>query len=85
MRERDFNICKVEIPMYERYDKAVENNDTEELAWFAQFGSEKWECQMITNARTYEQYLMCGYKEKPVFNEYGWLENGNCMSLKDKS
>ena len=25
MRERDFNICKVEIPMYERYDKAVEN------------------------------------------------------------
>ena len=50
MRERDFNICKVEIPMYERYDKAVENNDAEELAWFAQ-----------------------------------WLENGNCMSLKDKS
>lgn len=85
MRERDFNICKVEIPMYERYDKAVENNDAEELAWFAQFGSEKWECQMITNARTYEQYLMCGYKEKPVFNEYGWLENGNCMSLKEKS
>lgn len=43
MRERDYHICKVEMPMYERYDKAVENNDAEELAWFAQFGTEKWE------------------------------------------
>ena len=51
MRERDYHICKVEMPMYERYDKAVENNDAEELAWFAQFGTEKWENQMITNAR----------------------------------
>ena len=61
MRERDYHICKVEMPMYERYDKAVENNDAEELAWFAQFGTEKWENQMITNARAYEQYLLCGY------------------------
>ena len=54
MRERDYHICKVEMLMYERYDKAVENNDAKELAWFAQFGSEKWESQMITNARSYE-------------------------------
>lgn len=48
MRERDYHICKVEMPMYERYDKAVENNDAEELAWFAQFGTEKWENQKLT-------------------------------------
>ena len=85
MRERDYHICRVEVPMYERYDKAVENNDAKELAWFAQFGTEKWENQMITNARAYEQYLLCGYKGEPVFNEHGWLENGRCIDLKEKS
>ena len=31
MKERDYHICKVEMPMYERYDKAVEENNKEEL------------------------------------------------------
>ena len=85
MKERDFYICKVEVPMYERYDKAVEENNEEELKWFSQFGSEKWENQMITNARAYEQYLSCGYKGKPRFNECGWIENGNHEELKEKT
>ena len=83
MKERDYHICKVEMPMYERYDKAVEENDTEELEWFAQFGSPKWENQMITNARCYEQYLKCGYTGKPRFDEHGWLTNGHCTELKE--
>ena len=85
MRERDYHICRVEMPMYERYDRAVKNNDAEELAWFAQFGTEKWENQMITNARAYEQYLLCGYKGNPIFNEHGLLENGHCLELKEKA
>lgn len=32
MKERDYFICNMEKPMYERYDKAVENNDKKELA-----------------------------------------------------
>lgn len=85
MKERDYFICNVEKPMYERYDKAVENNDKKELAWFAQFGSEKWENQMITNARVYEQYLSCGYSGEPTFNDIGWLTNGHCTELRDKA
>ena len=85
MKERDYYICKRELPMYERYDKAVENNDKEELAWFAQFGSKKWENQMITNARAYEQYLSCGYTGEPILNDVGWLENGHCSELRDKA
>ena len=83
MKERDYFIMDIEKPMYERYDKAVERNDKEELEWFAQFGSSKWESQMITNARCYEQYLKCGYKGMPRFDEHGWLRNGHCTELKE--
>lgn len=85
MKERDYHICKVEMPMYERFDKAVEENNKEELEWFAQFGSTKWENQMITNARCYEQYLKCGYSGQPRFNEHGWLTNGHCTELKERA
>ncbi len=85
MKERDYYIVNVEKPMYERYDKAVEENDTKELEWFAQFGTPKREGQMITNARCYEQYLKCGYSERPYFDEYGWLRNGHCTELKERA
>ena len=85
MKERDYYIMNVEKPMYERYDKAVEENDTKELEWFAQFGTPKREEQMITNARCYEQYLKCGYSGQPVFDEYGWLKNGHCTELKARA
>ena len=71
-----------EEEMYDRYNKAKVNHDTTLLRWFAQFGSEKWEYQMMTNARAYEQYLRCGYTREPSFDEYGWLENGSVMDLK---
>ena len=85
MKERDYYIAKVERPMYERYDNAVERNDRKELEWFAQFGSSKRENQMITNARCYEQYLKCGYKGQPCFDKYGWLRNGHCTELKERA
>ena len=85
MKERDYYIMNVEKPMYERYDKAVEENDTKELEWFAQFGTPKREGQMSTNARCYEQYLKCGYSGQPVFDEYGWLKNGHCTELKARA
>ena len=82
MKERDFHISDREAPMYERYDKAVETNDTKELKWFSQFGSEKREHQMILNAMEYEQYLQCGYTDNPKLDKFGWLKNTRhaCLS-----
>lgn len=85
MKERDYFITKRERPMYERYDKAVEEGNTEELKWFEMFNKGKWESQMIRNAVEYEQYLRCGYQGQPTFNEYGWLDNGRCAELKKKA
>jgi hypothetical protein len=84
MRKDDRFIPQSEIPMYERYYKAVDNNDTEELEWFAQFGSDKWIEQMIRNAMLYEAYINCGYSDKPRFDDHGWLINGNYSEMKDK-
>lgn len=85
MKERNHLIPRVEIPIYEKYDKAVEENDMETLKWFAQFGSSERERQMLTNAHWYEQYLQCGYTEQPRFNEYGWLDNANAKEMDAKA
>lgn len=66
------------IPYYERYDKAMENNDINELAYFSQFSSEpdirKWEKHKICrNARNFQYSLACGIT-KVVLDEHGWLE-----------
>ena len=84
MRKDDCFIPQCERSLYERYDKAVENNDTKELEWFAQFGSEKWMEQMIRNARLYEAYIKCGYSDKPRFDDHGWLVNGTYVEMKEK-
>lgn len=85
MKKRDYTVCKMYGPMFERYDKAVEENDTETLKWFARFGSKGREAQMIENAQTYVQFLLCGYTGKPEMNDNGWLTNGNCALLKEKA
>lgn len=84
MKERDYFIPKCYIPMYDRYDRAVEENDEKTLLWFHQFGSEEWERQMIENAHDYELYLSCGYTGKPSFNSAGWLENANGYFMRDQ-
>ena len=67
---------------YDRFDKAYENNDIKELAFFAQFCKEKdirkWDNgflrrQMCENARNHSYWLKCGYTGV-VLNEHGWLE-----------
>lgn len=63
---------------YDRYDKAMENNDIQELGYFSQFSSEpdirKWARRKICeNARNFQYSLSCGIT-KVVLNEYGWLE-----------
>lgn len=66
---------------YDRFDKAYENNDLKELAFFNQFTDEKdirkWtghiRRQICENARNFQFYLACGLKEV-VLNDCGWLE-----------
>lgn len=85
MKERNFSILKHERFMYERYDKAVEEGDQKTLDWFAQFGTPQWEHQMISNACQYEKYLGCGYSQKPILNEHGWIVNGSCKDFEEKA
>ena len=63
---------------YDRYDKAMENNDIQDLGYFSKFSSEpdirKWERHKICrNARNFQYSLACGITEV-VLDEHGWLE-----------
>ena len=68
---------------YDRFDKAYENNDIQELGFFSQFCIEKdirkWDNghyrrQMCENARNHKFWLACGLTGVKL-NEYGWLEH----------
>lgn len=68
---------------YDRFDKAYENNDIQELGFFSQFCIEKdirkWtnghlRRQMCENARNHKFWLACGLTGVKL-NEYGWLEH----------
>lgn len=67
---------------YDRFDKAYENNDIQELGFFSQFCIEKdirkWtnghlRRQMCENARDHKFWLACGLTGVKL-NEHGWLE-----------
>ena len=67
---------------YDRFDKAYENNDIQELGFFSQFCIEKdirkWtnghlRRQMCENARNHKFWLACGLTGVKL-NEQGWLE-----------
>jgi hypothetical protein len=66
---------------YDRYDKAMESNDIQELGFFSQFCIEKdirkWDAfrrrQMCENARNHDYWTKCGYTGV-VLNEHGWLK-----------
>jgi hypothetical protein len=67
---------------YDRFDKAYENNDLKELAFFSQFCIEKdirkwtnghYRRQICENARNNKYWLACGLTGA-VLNEYGWHE-----------
>jgi len=68
---------------YDRFDKAYENNDIQELGFFSQFCIEKdirkwtnghYRRQMCENARNHKFWLACGLTGVKL-NEYGWLEH----------
>lgn len=67
--------------MYQRFDKACENNDDKELAYFSQFCKEKdrnkWNSfhrrQICENARNHKYWLACGLTGV-VLDKCGWLE-----------
>ena len=68
---------------YDRFDKAFENNDIQELGFFSQFCIEKdirkWtnenlRRQICENARNHKFWLACGLTGVKL-NEYGWLEH----------
>ena len=66
---------------YDRFDKAYENNDIQELCFFSQFTNEpdirKWtgivRRRICENARNHKFWLACGLTGVKL-NEYGWLE-----------
>lgn len=67
---------------YDRFDKAYENNDIQELGFFSQFTNEpdirKWtgivRRRICENARNHKFWLACGLTGV-VLNECGWLEH----------
>ena len=66
---------------YDRFDKAYENNDIQELGFFSQFTNEpdirKWtgivRRRICENARNHKFWLACGLTGVKL-NECGWLE-----------
>jgi len=66
---------------YDRFDKAYENNDIQELGFFSQFTNEpdirKWtgivRRRICENARNHKFWLACGLTGVKL-NEHGWLE-----------
>lgn len=66
---------------YDRFDKAYENNDIQELGFFSQFTNEpdirKWtgivRRRICENARNHKFWLACGLTGVKL-NKYGWLE-----------
>ena len=71
-----FAIDQKEGEMLDRYEKAVTDKNQCFLEWISQFGTPKHLFQMIINAAEYEQYLSCGYSQKPVLDDSGNLVNG---------
>jgi hypothetical protein len=76
------NFDKEVQVFYDRFDKAYENNDIQELGFFSQFCIEKdirkWtngflRRQICENARNHKFWLACGLTGVKL-NEYGWLE-----------
>lgn len=76
------NFDKEVQVFYDRFDKAYENNDIQELGFFSQFCIEKdirkWtngflRRQICENARNHKFWIACGLTGVKL-NEYGWLE-----------
>jgi len=60
-----------------RLHKAINKGDAETIAYFARFGVDVR--KQIRNARCYEQFILCGYKGEPHFDQYGWLDNESAL------
>lgn len=55
------------------YNKAIEEKNEKILMEFGKYGKDKH--HMIENYAVYTQFLACGYKDAPKYNEYGWCMN----------
>lgn len=64
---------KTEEELTELLQKARKEGNKEVIAMFEKFGNN--DRQRVMNYRGYYQWLECGYKGEPVFNEYGWYKN----------
>jgi len=65
-------------PYYERYDKAMEANDINEIAYFSKFTLEKdirkwWRRQVCENMHSFDKFKEYGYTEIQL-NDVGWFE-----------
>lgn len=64
-----------------RFKSALAEGDLPTIRYMLAF-TERFE-QMAQNINTYEQYLACGFTDKPSFDRYGWIDNDR--ALKDKT
>lgn len=55
------------------YKKAKECGDKVILAKFKAMGKDEY--QQIENFSHYDQWLSCGFKGEPVYDEWGWVKN----------
>ena len=61
-----------EDSIIERLQKAIRENDAEELATLLRFAPE-FDRNLALNLRTYEAARMCGYDPEVKFDRSGWL------------
>ena len=55
------------------FEDAIRNNDVATLAKFKEFGDT--DRRQIHNFAHYDQYLKCGYSDKPSYDKYGRINN----------
>ena len=62
------------------YENAVENNDTDLLAYFAKFGEDY---RGVQNACRFEASRECGFTDEYHTNKEGWCNNGELDIIKE--
>lgn len=78
-----FQNMKTENEIIANFKAALNNGDVATLQYMLSF-TDRFD-QMARNIRSYEQYLACGYTDKPTFDKYGWIDNDKKLNTNVES
>jgi len=76
MSEKEENIIA-------KFKEALAKGDVPTIRYMLSF-TERYD-QMARNIKAYEQYLACGYTDKPSFDAYGWIDNDKVLEKAKES